>query len=349
MENISLDKLSKPDELDYNMILSVPEEIGLLLQRIIQGQATAEEKNNTKLQIIENTNDRMDLEESRKLIFKVGDTMLPITILDLPSIIEAKKTIDYKTFYKSSDISQMMFVHDKEFKLNNEEDIEQFNPFKSKDHIFRKITWKKDPDHRYKLKHGLAKCSKNIRARRFKAKHRYNHEEMMEVCKKLKSIIDNGAANFENQVKKEKSVNNIDGGDGKTMENQSVVYSADQHATEIKVPKSVKKKSNKTVSAAHANGFSAPQNKASKFNINLSLTEPVNPIPLVNNNNIISLSTISLPTESIIDPDIEEYMQLKEEYKRLKGELESDPTNEAKKKLKKKIKKRLKQIKENKK
>ena len=116
--------------------------------------------------------------------------MLPITLLDMPCIIEAQKTIDYKTFYKSSDISQMMFVHDFSYKLNDEKEIEKFNPFEIGDSYFKKIIWKKDPDHKYKLKHGLAKCTKNIRERRFKAKTKYNQEEILDVAKKLKSIID---------------------------------------------------------------------------------------------------------------------------------------------------------------
>ncbi len=68
MENINLDKIIKPDELDYNMILSVPEEIGIKLQRIIQGNASIHEKNNTDIQIVENPSEKLDLEESRKLM-----------------------------------------------------------------------------------------------------------------------------------------------------------------------------------------------------------------------------------------------------------------------------------------
>lgn len=69
MENINLDKIIKPDELDYNMILSVPEEIGIKLQKIIQGNATIHEKNNTDLQIIENPSQKFDLDDSRKLMY----------------------------------------------------------------------------------------------------------------------------------------------------------------------------------------------------------------------------------------------------------------------------------------
>lgn len=67
--NINLDKIIKADELDYNMILSVPEEIGLKLQRIIQGQATNEEKSSIDLQIIENMNENMEADDSRKLMY----------------------------------------------------------------------------------------------------------------------------------------------------------------------------------------------------------------------------------------------------------------------------------------
>lgn len=68
MDNINLDKIVKADELDYNMILSVPEEIGLKLHKIIQGQATAQDKNSTNIEIIENKNENMDVDESRKLM-----------------------------------------------------------------------------------------------------------------------------------------------------------------------------------------------------------------------------------------------------------------------------------------
>ena len=39
--------------------------------------------------------------------------MFLCTLSDLPCIIEAQKTLDYKTFYKSVDVSQILYVHDK--------------------------------------------------------------------------------------------------------------------------------------------------------------------------------------------------------------------------------------------
>jgi hypothetical protein len=68
MDNINLDKIIRPDELDFNMILSVPEEIGINLQRIIQGNATSAEKNNSNIEILENISEKIDQDESRKLM-----------------------------------------------------------------------------------------------------------------------------------------------------------------------------------------------------------------------------------------------------------------------------------------
>jgi hypothetical protein len=67
MDNINLDKIIKADELDYNMVLSVPEDIGLKLHKIIQGNASEQDKN-TRIEIIENKNENMDVEQSRKMM-----------------------------------------------------------------------------------------------------------------------------------------------------------------------------------------------------------------------------------------------------------------------------------------
>lgn len=35
------------------------------------------------------------------------------TLVDLPCLIEAQKTLDFRTFYKSVDVAQMLYVHNK--------------------------------------------------------------------------------------------------------------------------------------------------------------------------------------------------------------------------------------------
>jgi hypothetical protein len=378
MENINLDKIIKADELDTNMILSVPEEIGLLLQRIIQGQATADEKNQTSIEIVENSTGGMDIDESRKMIFKINDTLLPITILDFPSIIEAQKTIDNKTFYKSGDISQMMFVHDEEFRLNNEEEIASFNPFKAKDETFNKIVWKKDYDHKFKLRSGLGRSSKNIRSKRFKRKIRYNGEEILDVAKKLKSIIDNGAANFENQMKNKESL-------AESIENQSIIHSVSEVNTnnfagsnfiipmndkglvssakkkvrapqEFNAPISTNKKLppsslsfnislNKIQTEEKilaTNGTHQSANKINTIILNPSLSKS-NLLPTNGHNTHAEQPAISQEEQKLVD----EYNSLKSEYKKLKKEIDENNQDEDKIRRKKKIKKRLKEIKKN--
>ena len=211
MDNKSLEKIIRVNEIENNLILNVPDYIGEKIHKIITEQKL-EEKNNYNIEIIENPNESIsNVDNSRKMIFNFNGELHPLTILDLPCIIEGHKTIDYKSFYKGGDICQMMYVHDD--KLKQEEDLNNFNTFISpSDKNFSKLLWTKDPDHKYKLKHGLSTATRNIRARRFKTKMKYDKEEILEVAKKLKNIIDNGAANYDNKTNKtlETFDNNLD-------------------------------------------------------------------------------------------------------------------------------------------
>lgn len=321
MENINLDKIIKEDELDFNMMLNVPAEIGQKLHQIIQSSLDS----TANIEIIENPSDSMKIEDSRKMLFKINNEIHPITILDLPCIIEGNKTIDYKTFYKSSDISQMFYVH--EDKLDNENDLISFDPFVSSiDANFDKVLWKKDKDHQYKLKHGLAKCTRNIRARRFKRKVRYNHEEILEVAKKLKNIIDNGAANFESQMNKTNTDYEEDNYTNNRNENESVLNSN----VKIVPPSTANKKK---------------KNTAANNKLSISL-----PMSLLENNNeeshVIAVPNVVAEKDEKKKKLLEEYKNLKEEYDRIKGELEkmeNKPGEMIKKK--KAIKKQLKALK----
>jgi TATA-binding protein-associated factor Taf7 len=357
MENINLDKIIKSDELDYNMILSVPEHIGSKLQKIIQGLATRQEKESTQIEIIENPTEIMEMDENRKMLFKINDTILPITILDLPCTIEANKTIDFKTLYKASDIGQMMYVHDENFKLAREEDIIHFEPFKAGDENFNKLVWKKDYDHKFKARHGLAKCTKNIRARRFKRKIKYNHDEILEVAKKLKSIIDNGAINFEKEMKNKESIVEDENLTIKnTMENQSIARSVSEADKMIgKKSKrhnesSNKKRSNKATAQKEFNAPETVQGKKLNLNIVLPLSNQNSLVGDINinknSNNNLPLPIKNIPSKE--EQDIyEEYNRLREEYKIVKDELDkTENKDEGKVRHKKKLKKRIKQLKE---
>ena len=44
---------------------------------------------------------------------KLNNTVFLATLVDLPCIIEAMKTLDFFNFYKSQDASQMLYIHPK--------------------------------------------------------------------------------------------------------------------------------------------------------------------------------------------------------------------------------------------
>lgn len=123
MTTLDARKISQADDLDYNMILSVP----IALGKRIQKHLTAEEDTGLRLELQTKMN-MQNKYDSRKMALKIDNTTLPITILDIPCVIEAKKTIDTKVFYKSGDIAQMLYVHDERFKLNSVDDLTKFNP-----------------------------------------------------------------------------------------------------------------------------------------------------------------------------------------------------------------------------
>lgn len=329
MENINLDKIIKADELDFNMILNVPEDIGKKIHQIIQGNS----ENDIPVEIIENPSESMKIEDSRKMLFKFGNNIHPITIVDFPCIIEGNKTIDYKTFYKSSDISQMFYVH--EDKLKNENDLINFNPFTdTKDLNFDKILWKKDKDHQYKLKHGLAKCTRNIRAKRFKRKVKYNHEEILEVAKKLKNIIDNGAANYESQMNKTNTDFEEDNYiiDNKSKKPKSVISNDNESIKNnlITINTNITNKNKKKIQQNNTNN---------KLSISLPLSLLDNDEVNGNNNNNVN----EIDEKKLI---LDQYSKLKIEYDTIKSELENleiKPPEIIKKK--KNIKKQLKALK----
>lgn len=68
---------------------------------------------------------------------KLNKTVYLATLVDLPCIVEAMKTLDYFNFYKSQDASQLLYVHptqiehfDSKSKGEVQEIIDEFNAIK---------------------------------------------------------------------------------------------------------------------------------------------------------------------------------------------------------------------------
>lgn len=43
----------------------------------------------------------------------IDDKVHLATLADLPCLIEAQKTLDFRTFFKSADVAQMLYIHNK--------------------------------------------------------------------------------------------------------------------------------------------------------------------------------------------------------------------------------------------
>lgn len=323
MDNINIDKIIKTEEIDQSLILDVPEEAGNRILEVIQSEDGLQ---TISLELLQSLNDNMQIEESRKLIFKENNNLFPATILDFPCIIEAMKTMDYKTFYKASDISQMIYVHDTQ--LQTPKEINAFNPFNCNDDVFNRIIWLNDLDHKYKLKHGLTRACKNIRAKRFKVQQRYDKTELGIVCKKLKDIIDNGAAKFEKNLLV-KTENETKTDNEYKVEEISYVSSNKYE----KYNNSINKNNINKDSMKNKENSNNPISNPSKAKIEIKnhiKTEQNEPSS--DNLDILNLEN--------------EYIELRRLYDNLKVEIEANPNEIEKVKLKKKIKKRLKVIKQ---
>lgn len=111
--------------------------------------------------------------------------LLHTKVYDLPTVIEALKTIDNKSFYKTADICQLMIC-------KTEPEIEEEeSPNKNK---------KKDPnkvDKKFLFPHGITPPCKNVRKRRFRKTLKKKYVEMPEIEKELKRLLrlDNEAIN----------------------------------------------------------------------------------------------------------------------------------------------------------
>ncbi len=101
------------------------------------------------------------------------------TLVDLPNIIEAMKTLDRVTYYKSCDVAQMLYVHNHSVdvsEMTQKEISELTFDFKKEDPAFFASLFRrqahnkgtiKDAD-KFKFRHGLSPATKNVRNIRFK-------------------------------------------------------------------------------------------------------------------------------------------------------------------------------------
>jgi transcription initiation factor TFIID subunit 7 len=122
---INTDNVFRDKELDQGFILRANEEVAKVLKTIIHGEAKSDKSMSISL-----------LDPSKRCYGLNIDGKLYLTsLVDLPCIIEAQKTLDYKTFYKSTDAAQMLYIHNQcleDIASRSQEDVSifvnSFNP-----------------------------------------------------------------------------------------------------------------------------------------------------------------------------------------------------------------------------
>jgi transcription initiation factor TFIID subunit 7 len=133
-----------PAELESQFILRLPEEPSRVLSEAIRNNSTLKDRLSIK---IEN--------DMRHGEVRVDHWLLPAKVMDLPTIVESLKTIDYKGIYKTADICQMLVCKEEDDQATTDED----SPQKSK---------RKDPnkvENKYLIPHGITPPAKNVRKR----------------------------------------------------------------------------------------------------------------------------------------------------------------------------------------
>ncbi|KAF5286704.1 hypothetical protein FQA39_LY16187 [Lamprigera yunnana] len=161
-----------PAELESQFILRLPEEPSRILREAIHNNSTLK--------------DRFSI--------KIDD--------DLRHVVESLKTIDYKSFYKTADICQMVIC-----KEEDDQVVDEDSPQKKK----------KDPnkvDKKYLWPHGITPPTKNVRKRRFRKTLKKKYVEAPEIEKEVKRLIrsDNDALGIKWEVINEDDENKVNRG-----------------------------------------------------------------------------------------------------------------------------------------
>jgi TATA-binding protein-associated factor Taf7 len=211
------DKVIRHHELDQGFILRANPELTKKLKAIIRNQAeptATNQDDDASVSGMFKSNKQKDnfelvnLDREKRLYgVKVNSILYFATLVNLPSIIEAMKTLDNFNFYKSQDANQMLYVHPKNVdtaEVNHEElqkAVSEYDAIKE-DEDFRNLLYDRlhnQPDSHHdneklKMRSGLSPISKNIINYRFKQKPTFNTNKVKKIEGILKDLIDFGFA-----------------------------------------------------------------------------------------------------------------------------------------------------------
>ncbi|XP_063546208.1 transcription initiation factor TFIID subunit 7-like [Cydia strobilella] len=157
-----------PAELESQFILRLPPEPAKVLSEVLK---TGDNLKNRLTIQIEN--------DMRHGEVRFDHWLMHAKIVDLPAIVEALKTIDNKSFYKTADIAQMMICKDEPDQPATEDESPSKNKRKDPYKVDKKFLWP----------HGITPPTKNIRKRRFRKTLRKKFVEAPEIEKEVKRLL----------------------------------------------------------------------------------------------------------------------------------------------------------------
>ncbi|CAK8688094.1 transcription initiation factor TFIID subunit 7-like [Clavelina lepadiformis] len=152
------DIFNKSYELENQFLLRLPKEQAEKLKEIL---------------LAGNLKDRLSIEmqaDCRSGVVTLDKEAIPAKLQDLPCIIESLKTMDMKTFYKTSDICQLLVC------ASNEDSELPSDKVVSRDkkHLFP---------------HGITPPLKNVRKRRFRKTARKKYIDSPDIEKEVKRLL----------------------------------------------------------------------------------------------------------------------------------------------------------------
>lgn len=180
--NVDYKNRSEPQvELESQFILRLPPEPSRVLRETLRTGLPLKDRLSIK---IEN--------DMRYGEVRLDHWLLHAKVVDLPTIVEALKTIDNKSFYKTADICQMVICKEEDDHTTTDEE----SPVRQK---------KKDPnkvDKKFLWPHGITPPTKNVRRRRFRKTLKKKYVEAPEIEKEVKRLlrVDNDAVNVKWEV-----------------------------------------------------------------------------------------------------------------------------------------------------
>ncbi|XP_015598095.1 transcription initiation factor TFIID subunit 7 [Cephus cinctus] len=171
----------QPAELESQLILRLPPEPSRILRETLRSGLPLKDRLSIKLE-----------NDMRYGEVRFDHWLLHAKVVDLPTIVEALKTIDNKSFYKTADICQMVICKEEDDQTTTDEE----SPVRQK---------KKDPnkvDKKFLWPHGITPPTKNVRRRRFRKTLKKKYVEAPEIEKEVKRLlrVDNDAVNVKWEV-----------------------------------------------------------------------------------------------------------------------------------------------------